>query len=98
MLDWIIIGILIILALIFAKMRHIKHKFFAIGVIILIIFFYVSMSNVLKNQKVDLKTFNGIIMAGKLYFSWLGHAAVNVKNVAGNAVKMDWAGNSTAEK
>ena len=95
MLDWIVIGLLIVIALFFAKVKHIRHKFFAIGVIILIIFFYVTVSKVIREKNVDITTFNGILIAGKIYFSWLLHAGENVKTVVGNVIKMDWVGNST---
>lgn len=94
--TWIIIAALIVLILVFFKMRYLKHRFFAILIVIVIIFLYLTFTNVIVKKGVDLKSFNGVITAGKVYLSWLWQAGLNVKNVIGNAIKMDWAGNTTS--
>jgi len=96
-ISWIIIGMLIIVVLFLAKARHIKHKTFIIIFLVLIIFFYFTASKVLSGKNIDLQSFEGIIKAGKIYFSWLIHIAGNTKVMIGNAIKMDWIGNSTIE-
>jgi|WetSurMetagenome_2_1015567.scaffolds.fasta_scaffold549839_1 hypothetical protein len=98
MISWLIIGMIIIVALVFAKMRHIRHKFFIIAALLLIAFFYISASQVIGNQNLDLGTFDGVMAAGKLYFTWLVHIGGNAQQLAGNAIKMDWVGNITSGK
>ena len=98
MVNLILIGAVIVVLFIFFKAKDFKHRFYTILVIILLVFFYSTFSNVVSDKKVDLKTFDGLTTAGKLYFSWLGHFAGNIRAVSGNAIKMDWAGNSTKLK
>jgi len=50
---------------------------------------------IIKENNMNLKSFDGIVGAGKLYFSWLGHAFENSRSILGNVIKMDWVGNST---
>ena len=98
MVNWIIILVLAVLIMVFFKAKDFKHKFYTIFVIVLLIFFYSSFSSVVSDKKVDLKTFDGVTTAGKLYFSWLGYIFNNVKVISGNTIKMDWSGNSTKSK
>jgi hypothetical protein len=95
--SWLIIGMLIILGLIFAKMRHIKHKTFIIALLILVTFFYVSATSILGSRNLDLTSFNGIMEAGQIYFTWLIHIGGNLGELAGHAIKMDWVGNVTGK-
>jgi len=94
MISWIIVIILVVLAFVFAKFRHIKHKTFLIVLIIAFLLFYITASSVLGGNA-NLKSFDGIVAAGKAYFSWLVHIGSNAKTIAGSAVNMDWAGNIT---
>ena len=94
-ISWIIVVILIVLALVVVKVRHIRHKTFIFIVLILLVFFYISVSRVISSQNLNLGTFDGIMTAGKIYFSWLVHAGGNAKIIVGNAIKMDWVGNAT---
>jgi hypothetical protein len=87
----------LILLLRFRKMEHTKTKVYAVVIVFLLLFFYLTISGVLEKNKVNLGTFDGIVSAGKLYFSWLGHVFSNGEVIVGNAIKMDWAGNSTGK-
>lgn len=96
-LSWIIIGILVVVFLLLLKFRHVKHRFFALVIVLLLVFFYFTSTSLLSGKNIDFRTFEGWVSAGKLYFSWLGHAFGNARVVVGNAVKMDWAGNVTGK-
>ncbi|MBM3233938.1 hypothetical protein FJZ19_02475 [Candidatus Pacearchaeota archaeon] len=96
-ISWIIIALLLVLLLFLAKARHIKHKSYAIIIVFLLLFLYISASQIFSGANIDFKSFDGWIKAGKLYFSWLVHIGGNVKDLAGNAIKMDWVGNSTGK-
>lgn len=93
---WIVIAALVILGFVFIKMRHIKHKFYLIVLIFVILFVYISASKVLSDQNLDLKSSSDAGKAVKLYFSWLGSVASNFKNIASNAIKMNWKLNETS--
>ncbi len=85
-----IVAVLIVAVWVIIEVKRVKHKFFAIFLIGLILFTYISFSVVVKDHNVDLKTVPGFITAGKLYFSWIGSIFVNVKTITANAIKMDW--------
>ena len=74
-----------------------EHKIFAVLVVALVIFFYTTGSKIVEKNETDIKTFDGMVSAGKLYVRWLGHVFLNTKDLAGKAVEMDWAGNSTGK-
>ena len=85
----------IVAAWILIEVKRFKHKIFAIFLIVLILFTYISFSYTLSGQDLDLKTIPGLTEAGKLYFVWLGSMFSNLKSITTNAIKMDWKGNTT---
>jgi ACR3 family arsenite efflux pump ArsB len=95
MISWIVIGMLIIILLVFAKIKHIRHKTFLIAVVLILLFFYISAVSVIGNKNLNLTSFSGITEAGKLYFTWLVHIGGNTQHLVANAIKMDWVGNVT---
>lgn len=95
MIEWLIIIGLVIIAFSFLRMRHLKHKTYAIFIIVIIAFVYLSVTKVVKDNNIDLSSFNGIVSAGKVYFVWLGHVFSNLAHISGNAVNMNWFGNLT---
>ncbi|MBI2045506.1 hypothetical protein HYT23_05595 [Candidatus Pacearchaeota archaeon] len=92
----LIIGAVVLLIWLLTGFKRLRHKFFAMFLIILILFTVISFSVVTKNRGVDLKTAPGVLQAGKLYFSWLGSLFGNVKSITGYATDLDWkSSNST---
>lgn len=81
---------LIVVVLLFIKFRHFKHRTFAILLILLLVFVYVTSTRVLHQYDLNLKSVAGIEKAVKVYFVWLGGAFDNLKVITGNAMKMDW--------
>lgn len=79
----------------FIELKRFRHKFFAVFLVILILFTYLSFTIVLKGQNVDWKTPSGMYEAGKLYFVWLGSLFTNAKSITGHAVNLDWSSNET---
>jgi len=90
-----IIGILIIAIWVVIEMKRMRHKIFAIFLIVLILFTYLSFTLVMKKHDVNLKTVPGIIEAGGLYLNWVGSLFGNAKSITTHAVKLDWTGNET---
>lgn len=88
--TFIIVAVLVVAIWLIIEAKRMKHKVFAILLIMLIIFTYFSFSVILKNNEVDLKTAEGWMSAGKLYFSWLGGVFTNVKSITAYAFKQDW--------
>ena len=91
----IIIAVLVALIWIVIEIKRLKHKIFAIFLIGLILFMYVTLSFTLKGKDIDYATIPGLMKASKIYFSWLGSVAGNMQTMTSNAVKMDWDGNET---
>ncbi len=86
----IIVFSLIALIWLSVEFKRFKHKFFAILLILLIIFSYFGFIIAIKGKDIDLKTSEGIKKAVGIYFSWLGHVFKNIKLITANAIKMDW--------
>ena len=98
MVNWLLIGIAVLAIIVVSKFihfRHIKHKITAIFLILLLLFLYSTFVTVSKNNAINLKSPSGLLYAGKVYFSWIGHIFGNVRVLTGNAVRMNWVGNST---
>ena len=75
------------------EVKRLKHKLFAIFLIGLVLFGYLSFSYTMRNNNIDLTTISGLFDASKIYLSWLAGAFDNIKFLTANAVKMDWSGN-----
>jgi len=93
----VVLSVLILAIWVLIEIKRLKHKLFAISLITLILFTYVSFSITLRNQDIDFKTISGITKATKLYFIWLGSLFGNMKTITFNAIKMDWGVNESVE-
>lgn len=90
-----IIALLIITIWILIELKRFRHKMFAVFLIGLILFFYLSGVFVFKGREVDFKSISGTIAVTKIYFSWLGSVFVNLKSITTNVIKMNWESNKT---
>jgi len=95
--EWIILCLVILAIWLIVEVKRLKHKLFAIFLILLIVFTYISFSVSIKNNDLDLKTIDGLTKATKLYFIWMGSVLGNMKSITTHAVQMDWVGNQTIE-
>ncbi len=89
----IIIALVVVLIWIFLELRRFKHKFFAIFLIVLILFSYFGFVVTLKGKNIDYKSVDGIQNVAKLYFVWMGGIFKNFKSITAHAIKLDWKGN-----
>ena len=94
----LILAILIITIWMFVEFKRARHKMFAIFLILLILFAYISFNLVLAGKNIDYGSIDGIKEAGGIYFSWLGSIFGNIKTITSNAIKMDWAGDQPPEE
>jgi len=90
-----IMAVLIIAIYILIEVKRLRHKLFAIFLIGLILFTYISFAVVLRGQDIDFKTITGLAEGSKLYFSWLVYVFVNLKTITIQAIQMDWGSNET---
>ena len=88
--TFIIIAVVIVVIWVLIEAKRMKHKIFAIFLILLILFTYISFAAVLRNNDVDLKSTGGLATAGKLYYSWLVGVFSNMKSITAYAFKQDW--------
>ena len=85
-----VVAALVIAIWVLIEMKRMQHKVFAIVLIGLIIFSYVSAAVLFKDKEIDFKTTSGLMEASKIYFSWMGTIFGNFKQITANVIKMDW--------
>ena len=90
-----VVAILIIAIWVIIEVKRFKHKIFAMLLIALILFTYISFISVIKGNEFDFKSVEGVRDAGGLYFSWLSSVFGNIKTITVNAIHMDWKANET---
>jgi hypothetical protein len=91
----LVIAILIIAVWVIVETKRMKHKVFAIFLIGLILFSYLSINFVMKGEEIDLTSIDGVKNVATLYMSWMGTIFINFKTLTTRAIKMDWKGNET---
>ena len=94
--SWTSIFVLAIITIgiwIVIEIKRFKHIIFAILLIVLVIFSYVSFAVVAQDNELDFTSFSGVIEATKIYFSWLGSIFGNLKQITANVFKLDWSAN-----
>ena len=96
MIQWIIIGVLILIGIWYFKVEH--HTRTAKAVVFLIIgaLLYFSMMGVFSSDNVDLTSPKGVVNAVYIYFGWMGNAVGNLWDIGsgtaktvGNAIKIN---------
>ncbi len=86
----LVVAVLIIAIWVIIEIKRFRHKLFAIFLIVLILFTYISFTSVLKGKDINLKSASGLKEAGSLYLSWLGSVFGNLKSITTHAIHMDW--------
>lgn len=92
---FLVVLILVVAIWVLVELKRFRHKMFAIFLIILILFTYLSFIAVIKGKNFDLKTTEGLKSAGKLYVVWIGSVFQNIKTITANAIHMNWRANET---
>jgi len=103
-LMWWVIGVIAILVVLFAfksqdiiSIYYMIRKYLVIvlliGVVVYLVYaFYV----IYATYDLDITSFDGIIRAGKIYFSWFESIFANLGKISGYAVRQDWVLNATS--
>lgn len=90
MVNWILIGFLVVVALVVLKFKEIRHQGGMLIGLGLLVFLVLSFGSISATHHIDLTTFDGVASAGKLYFVWLKTVALNVGHVSSYVIKQDW--------
>jgi len=96
MVSWLIIGVLIVIAVIALKINHLRHKIWIVAVILLVIFLYMTVSLVYKENELKVDNTEDFFHITKVYLGWLGNGFNNLKSLTGYAVKLDWGSSNTS--
>lgn len=98
MLSWWLIAILVFVVffaifksqdLVFA-FSFVKKNLFPIIMVGIVLFFCFSFYHIYTNNNIDLKSYNGVVSAGKLYLTWFSSLFHNVGKITGYVVQQDW--------
>ncbi len=92
LIFWAIFVGLGLLIFIFIKFIHMKHKIYAVLIVLLLLFLYVTAGQVISSNEIDVTSGEGVVQAATIYFKWMAHIFKNARVLAGNAIKMDWEG------
>lgn len=93
-----VIGSIMIIVWFINAFSNIKYKIFAVLLIAIILFTYISFSVTIRDENLDLTTVSGFVTANKLYFSWLVNVFKNFKTVTVQAIKLDWGATNSSVK
>ena len=95
-IQWIIVGIFIIVGLWFLKLEHHTKKIKIILLAIIITIVYLSMMGIFSSEKVDLTSPRGVVNAVYVYFGWMGRTVTDLWDIGadtvqtvGNAIKVN---------
>ena len=77
--------------------KRVKHKFFSIFLIFLVLFLFISFTIVFGGKDISIKNVSDMGNLASTYLSWLGNLFGNFKILTTNAIKMDWSGNQTTK-
>ena len=92
-----IIGVVVVLIWALVELKRFRHKIFALFLIGIILFSYLSAALIFKDKEVDFTTIPGVLAAGRIYVSWLGTVFQNTKQITASVVDMDWGSNESVE-
>ena len=95
-IEWIIIGVFVLIGLWAIKMEHHTRKVKIVAIVLVGLLIYFSMVGIFTSEKVDLTSPRGVVGAVYIYFGWLGQVASGLWDIGtdtvllvGNAVKIN---------
>jgi hypothetical protein len=90
MISWVVLAVLVIAGVLALKMNHLRHKVFIIILVIVALFFYSTFLYVNNQHNLDFSTTEGFTESMDVYLGWLANSFTNLKQLTGNAIRMDW--------
>jgi len=95
-IQWIIIGVFILIGLWYLKVEHHARKIKIIILVAIGVLIYFSIMGIFSSEKVDLTSPRGVINSVYIYFGWIGQTTsnlwdigINTVDLVGNAIKVN---------
>jgi hypothetical protein len=88
MINWIILGVFILLAFLLFRVEHLGKRIKIVILVLIGLLIYFSIMNLFVTEEVDLTSPRGIANAVYLYFGWMGRAVSNLWDVGAETVSM----------
>jgi len=95
-IQWIIIGMFILIGLWYIKMEHHGRKVKIVVLILVGALIYFSIVGIFTSEQVSLTSPRGVVNAAYVYFGWIGQTASSLWDIGadtvslvGNAIKID---------
>lgn len=88
--PFLVIILLVAAIWVLLEFKRMRHKFFGIFIIGLILFTYFGFAASLNGQSVNLTTLSGWGKAGELWFSWFSNIFTQVKSITAYAIHLNW--------
>ena len=86
--QWIIIGVFVLIGLWFLKMEHHTRKVKIITIALIGLVIYFSMVGIFTSEQVNLTSPRGVVNAVYVYFGWIGQTMSNLWDVGTDTVSM----------
>ena len=96
MVNWILIGILVVAAMIILKFKEIRHQAGIFIGLAFLVFLILTFGRISVVYDINLSTYDGLMHASKLYMAWLKHAFGNIIETTAYVIKQDWSLNNSA--
>ena len=95
-INWIIVGIFVIIGLFLLKMEHHSRKIKVLIIVLIGFTLYFSIAGMFTSEQVDFTSPRGIVNAVYVYFGWIGQTTANLWDIGtdtvalvGNAIKLN---------
>ncbi len=88
--TFLLVSLIAIFIWVSVEVKRMRHKIFAIFLILLLLFGYFSVMVAFKGKEIEIKTLDGFRSAMSIYFSFLSNIGGNLAVLTSNAIKMDW--------
>lgn len=86
--EWVVVGIIVIIGIIFMQMDHHMQKYKIIVIAIIGLVIYFSILGVFSLEEVDFTSPKSIVSGIYLYMGWMGQAASNLWDIGGDTVSL----------
>lgn len=89
-MSWLIVVVGLLAIFLFVKLMNRGQDVWSYFVVIIAIFFLLTLAYVSTQPGINLTTFDGWVELGRLYLNWLGRLGANAGKITGNAIQLDW--------